>query len=144
MPVHPICYSSPLRLAWLTAFVHTNPPPPSPPTLTPLMSSSFFPASAPKHACLYFYFSWQCSPPAALSVCQGKAQYCGIEAEETPPCKSQPDGFFQIQISYFSPCSSLFFFSVFVLCSSHLSSRRELGFSVNMFSKSVKTVSSFI
>lgn len=114
MPVQPICYSSPLWPAWLTAFVHTNSPPPSPPTLAPLVSSSTsFPASAPKHACVYFYFSWQCSPPVALSVCQGKAQYCGIEAEETPPRKSQPDAFLHFQISYFTPCSSLICFSQF-------------------------------
>ena len=53
-PIHPICYSSPLQLAWLPAFVHSNPPP----TLTPLISpsSSCFSASAPKHAACTFIF----------------------------------------------------------------------------------------
>lgn len=78
-----ICYSSPVQLAWLTFFVHRNPPAPSPSNPLHLLLLLYFSLDS-QTCCLYFYFSWQCSPPAALLVCQGKAQYCGREAEEIP------------------------------------------------------------
>lgn len=51
-PYMTIYYSSPLQLAWLTAFVHSNRPPP-PPTL-PL--SSFLASTLKQAACTFIFF----------------------------------------------------------------------------------------
>lgn len=106
--VHPICYSSPLQLAWLTSFVHSNPPPPPPATPTPLL---LLPVLLFFLAALTSCSSFSLSEQKHNTVGGKQRRYLSMQIITT--CFSLLPNF----------CFSSYFFTR-VLCSSHLSPRR--------------------